>query len=56
MLTTSGLHSTEIKVITEDGVVYLMGILTPEQIELAVSVARQVDGVREVVKVFENQQ
>lgn len=56
MLTTSGLHSTESKVVTEDGVVYLMGILTPQQIELAVDVARRVDGVREVVKVFENQQ
>lgn len=56
MLTTSGLHSTEIKVVTEDGVVYLMGILSPTQISSAVDVARQVDGVREVVKVFENQQ
>ena len=56
MLAKPGLHSTGIKVVTEDGVVYLMGILTPEQVELAVNVARQVDGVREVVKVFENQQ
>lgn len=56
MVSTSGLHSTQIKVVTENGVVYLMGTVTPEQAELATNVARRVDGVREVVKVFENQQ
>lgn len=56
MIATEGLHSTQIKVITENGVVYLMGMLTPEQTQLATDVARRVDGVREVVKVFENQQ
>lgn len=56
MLAKPGLQSTEIKVVTEDGVVYLMGILTPKQVEMAVDLARHVDGVREVVKVFENEQ
>ena len=56
MLTKSGLHSTQIKVVTEDGVVYLMGELTPHQAELATNIARRADGVKEVVKVFENQQ
>lgn len=56
MLTKPGLHSTQIKVVTENSVVYLMGMLTPKQTELATDVARRVDGVREVVKVFENQQ
>lgn len=53
MLTTSGLHSTEIKVVTEDGVVYLMGELTHGQADLATSIARRVAGVRKVVQVFE---
>jgi len=53
MLTTSGLHSTEIKVVTENGVVYLMGLLSPRQTELAVNIARRADGVKQVVKVFE---
>jgi osmotically-inducible protein OsmY len=56
MLAKPGLHSTEIKVVTEDGTVYLMGILTPQQAEMATDLARRVDGVREVVKVFENEQ
>lgn len=56
MLAKPGLESTEIKVVTEDGVAYLMGILTPKQVEMAVDLTRRVDGVREVVKVFENEQ
>lgn len=56
MMAMQGLHSTQIKVVTENGVVYMMGMLTPQQAELATNVARRVDGVREVVKVFENQQ
>ncbi|PIZ04653.1 MAG: phospholipid-binding protein [Gammaproteobacteria bacterium CG_4_10_14_0_8_um_filter_38_16] len=56
MMATSGLHSTQVKVVTENGVVYLMGMLTPQQSELATNVARRIDGVREVVKVFQNQQ
>ncbi|OGT26904.1 MAG: hypothetical protein A3I77_01960 [Gammaproteobacteria bacterium RIFCSPLOWO2_02_FULL_42_14] len=56
MMAKQGLHSTQIKVVTEEGVVYLMGVLTPQQASLAVSVARRVDGVRKVVKVFETPQ
>lgn len=54
MLTKPGLHSTQIKVVTENGVVYLMGVLSPHQTELATNIARRNDGVNEVVKVFEN--
>lgn len=53
MLSTTGLHSTEIKVVTENGIVYLMGLLSPQQTGIAVSIARRVDGVQQVVKVFE---
>ncbi|KTD18766.1 lipoproteins [Legionella lansingensis] len=53
MLTKKGLESGSIRVVTEDAVVYLMGIATHEQADLAVSVARQVDGVRKVVKIFQ---
>lgn len=54
MLATPGLHSTQIKVVTENSVVYLMGILSPRQSDLAVNIARRADGVKKVVKVFEN--
>ena len=53
MLTRKGLESGSIRIITENGVVYLMGIATKEQANLAVSVARQVKGVQKVVKVFQ---
>ncbi|WP_028389382.1 BON domain-containing protein [Legionella fairfieldensis] len=53
MLTKKGLESGSIRIVTENGVVYLMGIATHEQANLAVSVARQINGVRKVVKVFQ---
>lgn len=53
MLARKGLESGSIRIVTENGVVYLMGIATHEQANLAVNVARQVDGVRKVVKVFQ---
>lgn len=53
MLTQKGLESGSIRVVTENSIVYLMGIVSREQAELAVSVARQVSGVTKVVKVFQ---
>ncbi len=44
---------SRIKVCTEDGVVYLMGIVNTAEEEHAVEVARHVDGVKKVVKLFE---
>lgn len=53
LLTKKGLESGSIRVVTESEVVYLMGIATNEQANLAVDVARQVNDVRRVVKVFQ---
>lgn len=53
MLTRKGLESGSIRVVTENGVVYLMGIVTEEQAALSVDVARRVNGVRKVVKIFQ---
>jgi osmotically-inducible protein OsmY len=53
MLTQKGLKSTQMKVVTENGVVYLMGLTTPSQGRLAAETARKVAGVRKVVEVFE---
>ena len=52
LLTKKGLESGSIRVVTENGVVYLMGTATREQADLAVSVARQIKGVNKVVKLF----
>lgn len=53
MLTRKGLESGSIRIVTENGVVYLMGIVTHEQADMAVNVARQVNQVKKVVKVFQ---
>lgn len=44
---------TRVKVITEKGVVYLMGMVTPEEADAVVEKIRYLDGVTKVVKVFE---
>lgn len=41
------------KVLTERNVVYLMGIVTPREAKRSAEIARGVDGVRKVVRVFE---
>jgi len=45
--------SVHIKVVTENGVVYLLGIVTEAESNQAADIARTVAGVRKVVKVFE---
>ncbi|MBX3709336.1 MAG: BON domain-containing protein [Gammaproteobacteria bacterium] len=53
MLATENLKSSSIKVVTENGVVYLMGIVNTQQANVAVDIARQVSGVQKVVKIFQ---
>jgi osmotically-inducible protein OsmY len=42
-----------VKVVTERGIVYLMGIVRPEEGDAAAEIARTTSGVQRVVKVFE---
>lgn len=53
MLARKGLESGSIRIVSENGIVYLMGIVTDRQATLAVDVARRVNGVRKVVKIFQ---
>lgn len=53
MLARKGLESGSVRIVTENGVVYLMGVVTDRQAALAVDVARRVNGVRKVVKIFQ---
>ena len=53
MLLQRGLRSAQIKVITSNNIVYLMGLVNSQQGILAAGVARQISGVNAVVKVFE---
>ena len=52
-LATDHLKSGQFKVVTENGTVFLMGIVTRDQAQLAVNVAREINGVQKVVKMFE---
>jgi len=52
MLAAQDLKSSSIKVITENGIVYLMGIVSRTQADLAVDIARKVAGVQRVIKIF----
>lgn len=53
MLANSSVPSGQIRVVTENGIVYLMGILRQADGDLATDLARNVSGVTRVVKVFE---
>ena len=50
---TKRVSPVHLKVVTESGVVYLMGIVTEPEADEAVDIARNTGGVRKVVKVFE---
>ncbi len=45
--------ATRVKVVTEKGVVYLMGLLTKEESDRVTEAARRVGGVQKVVKLFQ---
>ena len=53
ILANEEVPSTQVRVIVENGVVYLMGILTESEGNKAANVARNVVGVKKVIKVFE---
>lgn len=52
LIASGDVDATQVKVMTENGTVYLMGILQPEEAQAAVDVASTTDGVLGVVKVF----
>jgi len=47
------LSAIHVKVVTEAGVTYLMGIVSEREAKLAVTIASRTDGVRKVVNLFE---
>jgi osmotically-inducible protein OsmY len=47
------LKGAKVKVITENGEVFLFGYLTPEHANIATEAARNVDGVKHVIRAFE---
>lgn len=53
MALTKKFNPTRVKVVTEDGIVYLLGIINQNEEEIAVDIARHTKGVKRVVKIFE---
>ncbi|KIF45576.1 hemolysin [Vibrio owensii 47666-1] len=53
LLTDSELNGVKVKVITEDSDVFLFGYVTPEQSERATEIARNISGVKQVIKGFQ---
>lgn len=53
LLDTKRISPVHVKVVTEAGVVYLMGLVTEPEADEAVEIARTTGGVRKVVKAFE---
>lgn len=53
MLAEKHFDSTRFTVVTEDGEVFLMGLVTRAEGDKAVGIARNISGVRKVIRVFE---
>jgi len=53
MVATEDLESSEIQVVTVAGTVFLMGVVTQEQAQIATDIAQHVSGVEKVVRVFQ---
>ena len=53
LLANEDVEASRIKVLVEDGIAYLIGVVPREQADAAVAVARTVFGIQRVVKVFD---
>lgn len=53
LVSESGLNTTQMKIVTENKIVYLFGLVTQKQGQLAADVVKNIPEVDKVVKVFE---
>jgi osmotically-inducible protein OsmY len=53
LIGTRGLHSSRVTVVTESTSVFLMGLVSQQESELATNAATNVSGIERVVKLFE---
>ena len=53
LISDENTNADRIKVVTEDGTVFLMGMVSRNAADAAVDVTRSVFGVQQIVKVFE---
>lgn len=52
LIASSDVDASEVKVVTENGTVFLMGYLSPGAADAAVDIASNTDGVERVIKIF----
>ena len=53
LLSDKSIEGLRVKVVTENGIVYLMGLVSQREADQAVATVREVPGVQRIVKVFE---
>ncbi|MCU1751772.1 BON domain-containing protein [Pseudomonas sp. 6D_7.1_Bac1] len=53
MLTDNSIPASRIKVVTENGIVYLLGLVTKQEADQATNLVQGVSGVQKIVKLFE---
>ena len=53
MLTDSAIPGSRIKIVTENGIVYMLGLVTKQEAARATSLVQGVSGVQKIVKLFE---
>jgi osmotically-inducible protein OsmY len=53
LLSDKSIEGLRVKVVTENGIVYLMGLVSQREADQAVAIVREVPGVQRIVKVFE---
>jgi osmotically-inducible protein OsmY len=53
MLTDDSIPGSRIKVVTENGIVYMLGLVTQQEANNATSLVQSVSGVQKIVKLFE---
>ncbi len=53
LMANKRMRATKIRVITETNSIYLMGLVSREEGQIASDIARRIDGVKEVVTLFE---
>jgi osmotically-inducible protein OsmY len=53
MLADSAIPGSRIKIVTENGIVYMLGLVTRQEAKLSTNLIQGVDGVQKIVKLFE---
>lgn len=53
MLADSTIPGSRIKIVTENGIVYMLGLVTRQEANLSSNLVQGVDGVQKIVKLFE---